>query len=147
MNTLRGRLIVLLLAAAVSAYLYVQFRSPWVEVDERDFERRVLQASVPVLVYFDTAIGCRGSDSVFSTLRKQHRGTLEVFYVNSIRHPALARTYGVGEDVVFVLFENGRVTRRATAPTVLASVTAKNNGFYSDEGFLAEMEIFVGSRS
>ena len=54
--------------------------------------------------------------------------------------------YGVKNDVVFVLFERGRVVKQATAPAVLAAVTAKNNGMYSDEAFLAEMDAFLDAR-
>jgi hypothetical protein len=142
-----ARLVLLLSLIGAAAFAYAQFRSPWAEVDERDFHRRVLQARGPALVYFDTAIGCRGGDSVFRTLSRQRQGVLEVFYVNSIAHPGLARTYGVETDVVFVLFESGRVVKRATAPVVLASAMAKNNGIYSDESFLTEMELFANLRA
>jgi thioredoxin-like negative regulator of GroEL len=134
-----------MLAVLVSAALavgYFHFRSDWVKVDERDFAQRVLQARVPALVYFDTAAGCRGGDTVFQTLSRQRRGVLEVFYVNSAEHPALARAYGVEQDVVFVLFDRGKVVRRATAPMILASITTRNGGLYSDDAFLAEMELF-----
>jgi thioredoxin-like negative regulator of GroEL len=141
-----ARLILVLVLIGAGAFAYFQLRSPWVEVNERDFERRVLQAPRPALVYFDTAVGCRGGDAVFQTLTRQRHGTLDVFYVNSIDHPKLARAYGVTSDVVFVLFEGGRVVKQATAPAVLAAVSAKNNGFYSDEGFLAEMNGFLDAR-
>jgi hypothetical protein len=141
-----ARLMVVLFIIGAGVFIYFQFRSDWVEVDERNFPHRVLQASVPALVYFDTAIGCRGGDGVFRTLSRQRRGVLDVFYVNSIAHPELARAYGVQHDVVFVLFERGRVVKRATAPELQASAMTKNNGLYSDETFLAEMEIFANLR-
>jgi hypothetical protein len=138
-----ARLILALFLIGAGVVAYSHLRSDWVEVDERDFSRRVLQARVPALVYFDTAIGCRGGDGVFRKLSRQRRGILDVFYVNSIAHPELARAYGVQQDVVFVLFDRGQVRKWATAPMILGAVTAKNNGFYSDEGFLAEMELFA----
>jgi hypothetical protein len=140
------RLSLLLVVVFVAAVIYLQFRSGWVEVNERDFDRRVLQARVPAVVYFDTAIGCRGADWVFRTLSRRWRGAVDVFYVNSIDNRRLASRYGVNQDVVFVLFERGRVVKRATAPDVLAIVTAKNNGIYSDETFLSEMEAFANLR-
>ena len=140
------RLSLLAVVLVVAMFIYLQFRSSWVEVDERDFERRVLQARRPALVYFDTAVGCRGGDWVFRTLSRRWRGALDVFYVNSIGHPQLAQRYGVGADVVFVLFERGREVRRATAPEVHAAVAAKNNGFYSPEVFLSEIEVFANVR-
>lgn len=140
------RLSLLLVVVFVAAVIYLQFRSGWVEVTERDFDRRVLQARVPAVVYFDTAIGCRGGDWVFRTLSRRWRGALDVFYVNSIDNRQLARRYGVNQDVVFVLFERGRVVKRATAPDMLAAVAAKNNGSYSDDIFLKEMEAFANLR-
>jgi hypothetical protein len=125
---------------------YLHSRGDWVEVDQRTFERRVLQARTPALVYFDTAAGCRGGDTVFRTLSRQRRGVLEVFYVNSADQPALARAYGVEHDVVFVLFDGGKIKRRATAPMILAAVTARNGGVYSDEAFLTEVETFADLR-
>ena len=141
-----ARLVLLLVLIGAAAFAYFQLRSPWVEVGERDFERRVLQAPRPALVYFDTAIGCRGGDSVFQTLSQQRKGALDVFYVSSIDHPKLAGTYGVKDDVVFVLFEGGRVVKQAAAPVVLAAAMARNNGIYSDETFLAEMDAFLDVR-
>jgi len=140
------RLSLLAVVLVVAGFAYLQFRSGWVEVDERDFDRRVLQARRPALVYFDTAIGCRGADGVFRKLSRQWRGALDVFYVNSIDHPGLAGRYGVSRDVIFVLFERGQVLKRATAPEILALVSTKNNGFYSDEIFLSEMEVFANVR-
>jgi hypothetical protein len=56
------RVSLLAVVFVVGAFAYLFMRSGWVEVDERYFDRRVLQASRPALVYFDTAIGCRGGD-------------------------------------------------------------------------------------
>jgi hypothetical protein len=144
LTPLRLSLLAVVIVAGAFAYLFL--RSGWVEVDERDFDRRVLQAHRPALVYFDTAIGCRDGDSTFRTLSRRWRGALEIFYVNSIEQRRLAERYGVGRDVVFVLFERGREIKRATAPQLIAVVVAKNNGSYSEEIFLREMEIFANVR-
>jgi len=45
-----------------------------------------------------------------------------------------------------VLFERGREVKRATAPEIHTVVAAKNNGSYSDEVFLSEMERFANLR-
>ena len=140
------RLSLLAVVIVVVAFAYVFLRSGWAEVDERHFDQQVLRASRPALVYFDTAIGCRGGDSVFRTLSRRWRGALDVFYVNSIEQRRLAERYGVGGDVVFVLFERGREVKRATAPQVHAIVAAKNNGFYSEEIFLRVIEILANVR-
>ena len=137
-------LLAVVLVVGVFAYMFL--RSGWVEVDERHFDRRVLQAPRPALVYFDTAIGCRGGDWVFRNLSRRWRGALDVFYVNSIEQRRLAERYGVGRDVVFVLFERGREVKRVTSPEVIAAVTAKNNGSFSEELFLTEMEILANVR-
>ena len=140
------RLSLLAVVMVVVAFAYVFLRSGWAEVDERHFDQQVLRASRPALVYFDTAIGCRGGDVTFRTLSRRWRGALDVFYVNSIEQRRLAERYGVGGDVVFVLFERGREVKRATAPQVHAAVAAKNNGFYSEEIFLREIEILANVR-
>ena len=137
-------LLAVVLVVGVFAYMFL--RSGWIEVDERHFDRRVLQAPRPALVYFDTAIGCRGGDWVFRNLSRRWRGALDVFYVNSIEQRRLAERYGVDRDGVFVLFERGREVKRVTAPEVIAAVTAKNNGSFSEELFLTEMEILANVR-
>jgi hypothetical protein len=144
LTPLRASLLAVVFVVGAFAYLFM--RSGWVEVDERHFDRRVLQASRPALVYFDTAIGCRGGDWVFRKLSRRWHGALDVFYVNSTEQRRLAERYGVGRDVVFVLFERGREVKRVMAPDIIAAVTAKNNGSYSDEIFLTEMEIFAKVR-
>jgi hypothetical protein len=144
LTPLRVSLLAVLIVAGAFAYLFL--RSGWVEVDERHFDRQVLQDPRPALVYFDTAIGCRGGDWVFRTLSRRWRGVLDIFYVNSIEQRRLAERYGVGSDVVFVLFERGREVKRVSAPEVIAAITAKNNGVFSEEIFLTEMEIFANVR-
>jgi hypothetical protein len=145
-------LALLLLAGVVAFSTYYrsgpwgQHFGSWQKVDERDFDRRVLQANRPALVYFDTAIGCRGGDVVFTSLSRRQQGVLEVFYVDAEVNPGLARTYGVDHQVLFVLFEEGRVVKRETAPQVLRRVTDQNGGLYADEGFLLEMERFANLR-
>src|SRR5438552_16303834 len=70
----------------VVAFAYVFLRSGWAEVDERHFDQQVLRASRPALVYFDTAIGCRGGDVTFRTLSRRSRGALDVFHLNPTAH-------------------------------------------------------------
>jgi hypothetical protein len=144
LTPLRFSLLAVVIVVVGFAYLFL--RSGWVEVDERTFDRRVLRASRPALVYFDTAIACRDGDWVFRKLSRRWRGVLDIFYVNSVEQRRLAERYGVGPDVVFVLFERGREIKRVSAPEVIKAVTAKNNGSYSEEVFLMEMEIFANVR-
>src|SRR5205809_917824 len=61
-------------------------------------------------------------------------------------HPHVARAYDVKDDVVFVLFANGRAVKRATEPEVLERVLTKIGGLYSDERFLAKMEAFLDQK-
>jgi len=93
-----------------------------------------------------TANGCDGADGVFTSLSARRKGILTVFRVDIAAHPHVARAYDVKDDVVFVLFANGRAVKRATAPEVLERVLTKNGGLYSDERFLAEMEAFLDQK-
>ena len=118
----------------------------WQTVGEQDFDRRVLKGTLPALVYFDAANGCDGADGVFTSLSARRKGILTVFRVDIAAHKHVARAYDVKDDVVFVLFANGRAVKRATAPEVLERVLTKNGGLYSDERFLAEMEAFLDQK-
>src|SRR3989441_12655272 len=118
----------------------------WQTVGEQDFDRRVLKGTLPAVVYFDAANGCDGADGVFTSLSARRKGILTVFRVDIAAHPHVARAYDVKDDVVFVLFTNGRAVKRATAPEVLERVLTKNGGLYSDERFLAEKEAFLDQK-
>ena len=138
----RFGLVVLLLVAGGVWFL----RSQSWEVGEKNFDRRVLQATTPVLVYFDTAPNCHGGYPVFQKLRNQRRGKLEVVHVNAVTYSRLASTYGVGKEVLIGLFDHGHVAKSMGAREWLGRVMAKNNGFYSDEAALADLESFVNLR-
>jgi hypothetical protein len=101
---------------------------PWFKVGNRDFDANVLHSNLPTLVYFDTAVECRTVDDAFLKLRRQREGTLVQYYVDADKYPALARAYGVGDEVKLVLFDHGRPIRSVEAKDVNGRIQA-NEGF------------------
>lgn len=115
----------------------------WDEATQQDFGAKVLQASVPVLVYFDAAEDCRGADGVIFILKAKYKGKLDIVHVAMSTEPGLANSYGVRDDVIFALFKGGREVKRIDAPTLIGSVVAKNGGSFSDEVYQRELEDFI----
>ena len=93
------------------------------------------------LVYFDAAEGCDGADVVFARLRKQWSKQLNVYYFKAESNPSFARKYGVAEDVVFALFQNGRMVKRVDAPTFLKPLLGPDNQVTSFESFFDDFQI------
>lgn len=124
--------------------------APWEEVGVADFDSRVLQSSLPVLVYFDAVEGCDGADVVFARLRQKWGKQLSVYHFKAESNPHFAGRYGVGEHVVFALFQDGRMVKRIDAPTFLRPLLGPNNevssfeAFYDD--FLVALERFANMR-
>lgn len=116
----------------------------WQEVSSRDFESKVLKASVPVLVYFDAAEDCRGADNVIFKLQGKRKGKLIIAHVAMATSPELAGAHGIGDDVIFALFKGGQELRRIDAPTLIGQTTARKDGVFTDENFLLELENFIG---
>lgn len=119
---------------------------PWIKVGARDFDAKVLRSNLPALVYFDTAVGCRTVDDAFLRLRRERVGRLNLYYVDADKYPELSGKYGVNEEVMLVLFRDGRLIRSIEAKDVNGSIQ-KRVGFHSIEQINAawfdEVERFV----
>jgi len=113
---------------------------PWQEVGAAEFDTVVLNSPLPALVYFDAVEGCDGADVVFARLRKRWDKQLNVYYFKAESNPSFARKYGVGEEVVFALFQNGRMVKRADAPTFLRPLLGPDNQVASFEAFLEDFQ-------
>ncbi len=124
--------------------------APWEHVGVADFDAQVLKSPLPALVYFDAAEGCDGADVVFSRLRKRWGKQLRVLYFKAESNPDFARQYGVGDDVVFALFRDGRMVKRIDAPTLLKPLLGPDNTVASFDAFLddflAAIEKFANLR-
>ena len=137
-----GHLILLLLA--IAGVFFYQYSQPW-EITGNDFDRRVLQSRIPVLVYFDAAPGCEGAFPVYLKFRSKWKGKLDVLRINAQKNPQLARDYDVKTEVVNILFHHGSEVKRMGAEEWVRRVAARNDGYYSDDSALAELDSFVAS--
>lgn len=181
------RFFVVLIAAVAINYFYPQLLSPvwdfadkaknavygltaypninkppsnaWEMVNDHTFGYKVLKSKLPALVYFDAANGCRGGDVVWERIRRQHKGQIDLFYVDAAMNPQLSRTYDVRKEVVFALFEQGRLVKRTEAKDIIRRFTSPdpqkpgarvfNKKGASDDFFnalQAETEKFAGLR-
>lgn len=124
--------------------------TPWEEVSVADFDSRVLKSALPALVYFDAVEGCDGANVVFVRLRQRWGKQLSVFHFKAESNPQFAHTFGVDEQVVFALFQDGRMVKRVDAPTFLRPLLGPNNEVSSfeafDDDFLAALERFANLR-
>ena len=150
-----SKILVVLAMVAASGYWYYHSKNssqhpsgpPWEEVSAAQFDSRVLKSSLPALVYFDAVEGCDGADIVFARLRQRWGKQLNVFHFKAESNPDFARNYGVNEEVVFALFQDGKLVKRVEAPVFLKpllgpdNTVSSMNAFYDD--FLAALEKFA----
>ena len=86
-----------------------------VRVQEEDFERTVLEASVPVLVDFfaDWCAPCRMIAPLVDELALEHAGHVLVAKVDTDRAHGLAERYQIRSIPTLVLFRDGREAGRS----------------------------------
>ncbi|MBW2260619.1 MAG: thioredoxin [Deltaproteobacteria bacterium] len=80
-------------------------------VDEKDFESKVMKSDVPVLVDFwaPWCGPCRIVGPVLESLAKEHGGVIKVVKVNVDDNPSLASRFGVRGIPTVVLVDGGTV--------------------------------------
>ncbi|MBI3552878.1 MAG: hypothetical protein HY077_10200 [Elusimicrobia bacterium] len=88
---------------------------PPMEIKQADFAEKVLQVSTPVLVMFDVARQCGCAEDELISLRGQWKGSVAVVTMNAVDSPALGAQYGVEKDAIVLLFDHGRLVKRANA--------------------------------
>ena len=81
-----------------------------IEVTQRDFAQKVLNADRPVLVdfYADWCAPCQSQEPILKSVAKNYSGRIDVVKVDVDRFPELARTYCVPDLPALMLFKNGK---------------------------------------
>ena len=84
------------------------------QIATNDFERDVLQSSVPTLVdfYADWCGPCRAMGSVVDELANDVKDDANVVKVNVDESPELAQQYGVNSIPTFVVVRDGKATEK-----------------------------------
>lgn len=80
-----------------------------VRVTKDDFEEKVLNSSIPVLVdfYSDSCVACKKLAPVLGDLEDNYEGKLLVFKVNTNFDTQLSEQYGIMSNPTLILFKDG----------------------------------------
>lgn len=99
------------------------------EVNERNFEKEVLQSSVPVMVDFWAAWcgPCRSMSPVVEQVADEFAGRVKVAKLNVDENQSLTQRYGIKGIPTLLFFQNGKVVAQEVGYTPKDSVTQKLN--------------------
>lgn len=83
-------------------------------ISEADFDEKVLQAELPVLVdfYSDSCVACKKLAPVLGGLEDDYEGQILVYKVNTNFDQALAEKYEVSANPTLLLLVGGEVKDR-----------------------------------
>ncbi len=103
------------------------------EVNDGNFEQRVLQSDQPVLVDFWAAwcAPCRMIAPTIEKIAERYEGRARVVKVNVDENPATAQRYGIKGIPTLILFNEGKEAERivgAVSGDALARVIEKHVG-------------------
>jgi thioredoxin 1 len=102
-------------AASASRAHAGESTEPFVVTDE-DFDRRVLQSGLPVMVDFwaPWCGPCRMVEPIVARLAREAKGVLQVAKLNVDDNPRTASRYGIRGIPSMIIFENGKIVDQWT---------------------------------
>jgi thioredoxin 1 len=98
-----------------------------IHVNDQEFEKKVLQADLPVIVDFwaPWCGPCRVIAPVLEDMAKQHAGKLLVAKVNTDENPEWAMKYGVQGIPTLLFLHQGKLIERQTGALPPPALKAK----------------------
>lgn len=94
-----------------------------IRVTKDDFDNKVLESNVPVLVdfYSDSCVACKKLAPVLGDLEDNYEGKLSVVKVNTNFDTELSEKYRIMSNPTVLLFKNGEeLTRKVGALSLTA---------------------------
>jgi len=84
------------------------------ELVDRNFEKEVLKADIPVLVDFwaSWCPPCKMVEPVLDKLEKEYAGKVKIGKLNVDRNPVMASRYQIKGVPTFIIFREGRIMKR-----------------------------------
>ncbi|MBE5913155.1 MAG: thiol reductase thioredoxin [Pseudobutyrivibrio ruminis] len=83
-----------------------------------DFESRVLESDVPVVVdfYSDSCITCKKLAPTLCDIEEEYEGKLNVFKVNTNYDTKLVEEYEIKANPTLILFKEGKAVGKQVGP-------------------------------
>jgi len=84
------------------------------ELMDKNFEKEVLKADIPVLVDFwaSWCPPCKMVEPVLDKLEKEYAGKVKIGKLNVDRNPVMASRYQIKGVPTFIIFREGRIMKR-----------------------------------
>lgn len=84
------------------------------EINSQNFDKRVLQSDMPVMVEFwaSWCPPCKRTEPILKKLQQEYADTIKIAKINVDRNPKIAKEYNVKGVPTFIVFHNGECVTR-----------------------------------